>query len=115
MPRGSSWQLQTRLYARACPQHSMAGEPAHGTIPRAGTRVGSLRQCEHRESSAERGIIAQRCVTTDGAEAGSRIGQTGCEADTGPTADAGEHGHVLSAALLIGRDVTDDSGRGLEL
>src|SRR5215468_12262548 len=75
----------------------------------------SLRQSEHRECSAERGIVAQRCVATDGTEAGGRIGQTGCQANTRPAADARKHCDILPAALLIGRDVADDAGRSLEL
>src|ERR1700740_2692710 len=77
--------------------------------------TGSLRQSEHRERSAERGVVAQRCVATDAAEAIGRIGQTGRETDTGPAADAGQHGNELPAAMLIGRDVADDAGWGLEL
>src|SRR5215475_10495324 len=77
--------------------------------------AGSLRQSEHRERSAERGIVAQRCVATHGPETFVRLGQTGCEADACPAADAGEHCDILPAALLIGRDVADDAGRGLEL
>ena len=60
--------------------------------------VGLLRQCEHREGSAQRGIVAQRGVTTDGAEACSRIGQSCRKADTGPAADAGQHCDILPAA-----------------
>src|SRR4051812_24312717 len=77
--------------------------------------IGSLRQSEHRERSTERGVVAERGVATDGPEAFVRLGQTGCETDTGPTADAGQHGDVLPAAILIGRDVTNDAGRSLEL
>jgi hypothetical protein len=37
------------------------------------------------------------------------------QADARPAADAGQHCHVLPAALLVGGDVPDDAGRGLEL
>src|SRR6185503_14616890 len=45
--------------------------------PRAG-RGGPalLRQCEHGERAAERGIVAQRGITTDRTEASRRISQT---------------------------------------
>src|SRR5690242_8914867 len=76
---------------------------------------GSLRQSEHSERSTERGVVAQRGVATDGAETFGRLGQAGCEADTGPAANAGQDGNELPAAVFIGRDVADDAGRGLEL
>src|SRR6185437_464175 len=60
--------------------------------PRAGMRLFSLlRQCEHGERSTECGVIAQRCIATDCAETCGRVGQAGCEADTCPTADAGQN------------------------
>src|SRR5262249_8198877 len=71
---------------------------------------GSLRQSEHRERSTERGVVAERSVATDGPEAFVRLGQAGCEADTGPATDAGQDGNELPAAVFIGRDVADDAG-----
>src|SRR5262245_15786764 len=75
----------------------------------------SLRQSEHCERSTERGVVAQCCIATDGAEAFGRLGQTGRETNARPATDAREHGYVLPAAVLIGRDVADDAGRSLEL
>src|ERR1700752_732075 len=104
--------------------------------------TGSLRQSEHRERSAERGVVAKGSVTADGAKTGGvhvplggfqctahrctarsvlpfsrtlRAHQPGRQADTGPAAHAGQHGYLLPATLLKGRDVADDAGRGLEL
>src|SRR5450755_319773 len=74
-----------------------------------------LRQRENREAAAERGIVAERRIATDGAETGSRVGQTGREANAGPATDTGQHCDVLLAAVLIGRDVADDTGWSLEL
>src|SRR5258708_23294308 len=44
-------------------------EPARGVDPRAGLLVSSLRQREHRERSAKRGVVAKGSIATDGAEA----------------------------------------------
>src|SRR5207244_3449335 len=65
----------------------------------------SLRQCKHCHGPAERRVVAQRGVATDGAEAVGRIGQAGCEADTGPAADAGQNCDILPAGVLVRRDV----------
>src|SRR6185437_8519233 len=96
------------------------------------------RQSEDGQRSAKRGIGRQTRIATDRTETrrvdGLVLGrqltlvdrampgrgvfglqQTGRKADARPTADAGENGHVLLAAVLIGHDVADDAGRGLEL
>jgi hypothetical protein len=65
--------------------------------------------------ATERGVIAQGGVAADSAKAGGRIRQARREADTGPAANAGEDRNVLLAALLVGRHVSNDAGRGLEL
>src|SRR5215471_15439577 len=75
----------------------------------------SLRQAEHGERSAERGVVAQRGIAADGTQAVGRVGQTGREPDPGPSTDARENGDVLLAVVLVGRHVADDAGRGLEL
>src|SRR4249919_2063368 len=76
--------------------------------------VSSLRQREHRQCSAERRVVAERSVAADGAEASGRIGQAGRKTDTRPATDAGQYRDILPAALLIGRDVANNAGRGLE-
>src|SRR5207342_3688618 len=76
--------------------------------------VSSLRQREHRQCSAERRVVAERSVAADGAEASGRIGQAGRKTDTRPSTDAGQYCDILPAALLIGRDVANNAGRGLE-
>src|SRR5262245_65675546 len=73
------------------------------------------RQRKHRQLAAERSVVPQASVATDGAEAGSRIRQAGREADPGPAADARKDRNVLLAVILVGRDVADDAGRSLEL
>src|SRR4029077_18717496 len=74
-----------------------------------------LRQCEHRQRAAERGVVAQRRITADCAKPRGRIGQARSQPDAGPAADPGQYRNILPAALLIGRDVADDARRGLEL
>src|SRR5256885_14546478 len=94
---------------------SMADEPTRGTSHASERGWHLLRQRKHRECSAQRRVVAQRGVAADCAEAFGWFGQTCGKADTRPAADAGQHGHILPAALLIGRDVADDARRGLEL
>src|SRR5260370_24708552 len=95
-------------------------------------------QSKHGQRPAERGIGRQTCIATDGAEARRidrlvfgrqlalidrampgggvfRLKQTSRQADAGPTADAGQHGNVLLAAVFVRHDVADDAGRGFEL
>src|SRR6266404_4571233 len=144
MPRRLSWQLQTRLCARACPRRSSPQRAGawSGSTRRDDLLVSSLRQREHRERSAKRGVVAKGSIATDGAKARGvhvPLGGLQCtayrctarsglpfsctlrgqqprrKADARPTADAGQYRHVLFAALLVGRDVPDDAGRGLEL
>src|SRR3979411_519289 len=116
MPRGLSWQPQTNSFARACPRHSVADMPTRGGVPRACTILtGSLRQRKYRECSAECRVVAKGSVSAHGAEASSRLSQAGRKADSRPPTDAGQYRHVLFAAVLIGRDVSNDSGWGLEL
>src|SRR5450755_80976 len=94
----------------------MADQPAREASPRAGTvPTRSLRQREYRQVGTECGVVAERWGATDAAKTRGRIGQTGRKADAGPAADAGQHRHILLAAMLVGRDVADDAGRGLEL
>src|SRR5712692_4879455 len=117
MPRGPSWQPRDRVYAK-CFSLSvlMTDQPAREASPRAGTvLIRSLRQREHRQVATECGVVAERCVAADGAKTRGRIGQTGRKPDAGPAAEAGQHRHIPLAALLVGRDVADDAGRGLEL
>src|SRR5438034_6208465 len=74
-----------------------------------------LRQRKHRQLAAERWVVLQGSVAADGAEAGGRIRQASRKTDTGPAADTREDRNVLLAVVLVGRDVADDAGRGLEL
>src|SRR6267378_5389452 len=117
MPRGPSWQPQTSSYAKRL--SSAFDDRRPGTWSNSTRRnnflISSLRQREHREVAAERGVVAQRRVAANSAETRGWIGQTGREADAGPAADPGQYRHVLPAALLIGGDVADDAGWGLEL
>src|SRR5258707_13596257 len=71
MPRRLSWQLQTRLCARACPRRSSPQRAGawSGSTRRDDLLVSSLRQREHRERSAKRGVVAKGSIATDGAEA----------------------------------------------
>src|ERR1700744_1131564 len=96
------------------------------------------RQGKHGQRSAKRGIGRQTCITTDGAKACSidglvlgrqlalvegavpcggvfRLQQASRKTNARPTADAGENAYILLAVVLIGHDVADDAGRGLEL
>src|SRR5450432_4168354 len=96
------------------------------------------RQGKYRQGPAQRRIGRQAGIATDGAEARGidrlflrrqlalidrampgggvfRLQQTSRQTDAGPTADAGQHGNELLAAVFIGHDVADDAGRGLEL
>src|SRR5262249_18395949 len=73
-----------------------------------------LRQRKYRQHATELGVVGQRLVGTDRAQAGRVFGEAGREADTGPAADAGKNGNVLLAVVLIGVDVADDAGRSLE-
>src|SRR5262249_43468224 len=72
-------------------------------------------QGKHRELAAERCVIPQGGIATNGAQAGGRIRQAGGKTNTCPAADAGQNRDVLLAAMLIGRHVSNDAGRGLEL
>src|ERR1700722_5106169 len=75
---------------------------------------GSIRQPEDGQDTAELRVVGERLVGTHRAEAVGVLRETGCHADAGPSADAGENGDVLLAAMLIGHDVADDAGRRLE-
>src|SRR5262249_34486465 len=72
-------------------------------------------QCKHRELAAERCVILQGSIATNGAQAGGGIRQPGGKTDTCPAADAGQDRNVLLATMLIGRHVSNDAGRRLEL
>src|SRR5437667_8603827 len=72
-------------------------------------------QRKYRELTAERRVIPQGSIAADGAQAGGGIRQAGGKTDTCPAADAGQNRHVLLAAMLIGRHVSNDAGRRLEL
>src|SRR5207245_8407499 len=72
-------------------------------------------QRKYRELTAERRVIPQGSIAADGAQAGGGIRQAGGKADTCPAADAGQNRNVLLAAMLIGRHVSNDDGRRLEL
>src|SRR5262245_49766268 len=71
-------------------------------------------QRKHRELAAERCVILQGSIATNGAEAFGGFRQAGGETDTCPAADAGQDRNVLLAAMLIGRHVSNDAGRRLE-
>src|SRR5258708_29491583 len=78
--------------------------------------------CIATDSTKARGIDSlllgrQLALIARGMPGGGVFGlqQTGRQADAGPTTDAGKYGNVLLAAVLIGHDVADDAGRGLEL
>src|SRR6202047_2667616 len=77
--------------------------------PRRDDWLSSLRQCEHRQRAAERGIIAQRRIAAHRAETRGRIGQARRKPDARPAADPGQHRNELPPALLVGRDVADDA------
>src|SRR5262249_43982215 len=72
-------------------------------------------QCKHRELAAERCVVPQGSIATNGAQAGGGIRQPGGKTDACPAADAGQNRDVLLATMLIGGDVADDAGRRLEL
>src|SRR5262245_5375992 len=72
-------------------------------------------QRKYRELAAERCVVLQGGIAANGAQAGGGIRQPGGKTDTCPAADAGQDRNVLFAAMLIGGDVADDAGRGLEL
>src|SRR5215470_2373332 len=72
-------------------------------------------QRKHRELAAERCVVPQGSIATNGAQAGGGIRQPGGKTDTRPAADAGQNRDVLLATVLIGRHVSDDAGRRLEL
>src|SRR5438128_1483796 len=74
-------------------------------------RVRCGAQCKHRELAAERCVILQGSIATNGAQAGGGIRQPGGKTDTCPAADAGQDRDVLLAAMLIGRHVSNDAGR----
>src|SRR5262245_7410607 len=72
-------------------------------------------QRKYRELAAERCVVPQGGIATNGAQAGGGIRQPGGKTDTCPAADAGQNRDVLLATMLIGGDVSDDAGRRLEL
>src|SRR5262245_43979683 len=80
-----------------------------------GRRAWRGAECKDRELAAERCIILQGGIATNGAQAFSGFGQAGGKPNTGPAADAGQNRNVLLATMLIGRHVSDDAGRRLEL
>src|SRR5262245_57910379 len=90
------------------------GRPEIGSINAPSDRSVSG-QCKYRELAAERCVILQGSIATNGAQAGGGIRQPGGKTDTCPAADAGQNRNVLFAAMLIGGDVSDDAGRRLEL
>src|SRR5262249_12947971 len=72
-------------------------------------------KCKDRELAAERCIILQGGIATDGTQALSGFREAGGKSDTGPSADAGQDRNVLLATILIGGHVADNAGRRLEL
>mgnify|MGYP006171866891 CR=1 FL=1 len=54
-------------------------------------------------------------LTEEQAEKQGRMVEIARDDGTRPATDAGQHGHILPAVLLIGIDVADDAGRRLEL
>src|SRR5262249_11258691 len=75
----------------------------------------AARQRKHRELAAERCVVLQGGIATNGAQAGGGIRQPGGKTDTCPAADAGQDRNVLLAAMFIGGHVADDAGGRLEL
>src|SRR5215472_5054334 len=74
---------------------------------------GSL-QREHRELSAERGVVAQRGITAHCAQADMRIGQTSGMPHPGPPTETRQQGDVLLASMLVVHHVADDARWRLE-
>src|SRR6266699_4511060 len=72
-------------------------------------------QRKYRELAAERCVILQGSIAANGAQALGWFRQPGGKTDTCPAADAGQDRNVLLATMLIGRHVSDDAGRCLEL
>src|SRR6266480_7191172 len=72
-------------------------------------------QRKYRELAAERCVILQGSIAANGAQALGWFRQAGGKTDTCPAADAGQNRNVLLATMLIGRHVSDDAGRRLEL
>src|SRR5262245_12481339 len=72
-------------------------------------------QRKHRELAAERCVVLQGSIATNGAQAGGGVRQPGGKTDTCPAADAGQNRDVLLATMLVGGDVSNDAGRCLEL
>src|SRR5262245_47021578 len=70
-------------------------------------RVRCGAQCKHRELAAERCVILQGSIATNGAQAGGRIRQAGGKTNTCPAADAGQNRDVLLAPKLLGGYVSD--------
>src|SRR5262245_55233740 len=69
------------------------------------------RQRKHGELAAERCIVLQGGIATDGTQALGRFRETGGKTDAGPAADTGQDRNVLLATMLIGGHVSDDAGR----
>src|SRR5262249_17929775 len=86
---------------------------AFGCAGRRRTRRGAQRK--HRELAAERCVILQGGITTDGAQTFGGFSQASSKTNAGPAADAGQDRNVLLATMLIGGHVSDDAGRRLEL
>ena len=81
----------------------------------AGRIFGLVRQCEHGQLTAQRGIVAECGIATHGAQTVIRVGQTSRQTDTGPTTDTGQDADILLATLLIRHHVADDARGRFEL
>src|SRR5262249_7071113 len=77
-------------------------------------RAWRVAKCKDRELAAERCIILQGGIATDGTQALGGFSQASSKTDAGPAADAGQDRNVLLATVLIGGHVSDDAGRRLE-
>src|SRR5215813_8940044 len=86
-------------------------EIGSGNAPSDRAMSGQRKYCE---LAAERCVVPQGSIATNGAQAGGGIRQAGGETDARPAADARQDRNVLLAAMLIGRHVSNDAGRRLE-
>src|SRR5262249_19550139 len=110
---GKNYQNHSLLHFACRPSFKSFSRRALGCACTRRVRRGA--QCKHRELAAERCVILQGSIATNGAQAGGGIRQPGGKTDTCPAADAGQDRNVLLAAMLIGRHVSNDAGRRLEL
>src|SRR5690606_14664347 len=92
-----------------------AGPPMDQPWPARPCKLFLVRQGEHRQHTAQLGVVFQRTVGTDRTQTLSPALQSGGHADTGPAPNPGQHGNVLLAVVHVGGHVADDPRWGLEL